>query len=66
MDDMVSRGIEPICGWEWVRQHEHDLDGWTPSIEIVRPGSKQTFNIKSREAMNQVVRIMRANRRERG
>lgn len=64
MEDIVSRGIEPICGWDWIRQHQHNLDGWTPTIEISRPGYRQTFTVRSKEAMNEVVKTMRENKRK--
>jgi hypothetical protein len=49
---------------EWIREHQHDLDGWVPRIEITRPGSKQTFTIKSEEAEREVVKVMRENRKK--
>ncbi len=49
---------------EWIREHQHDLDGWTPTIEISRPGSKTTINIKSKEAYREVIKIMRENRKK--
>lgn len=44
---------------EWIREHAYDLDGWTPTIEIIRPGSKQTITVKSEEAEREVARILR-------
>ncbi len=49
---------------EWLKKHEHDLDGWVPKIEITRPGSKDTFNIKSKEAEREVIQVMRENRKK--
>ncbi len=49
---------------EWIRQHQHDLDDWVPKIEIIRPGSKQTITIKSKEAEREVIKIMRENRKK--
>jgi hypothetical protein len=55
----LHNGTEPLCGWEWIRVHEHDLDGWTPSIELISPGSHFKFTVKDREAMKAVSRIIR-------
>lgn len=52
---------------KWIEKHSHDLDGWVPKIEIIRPGSKQTFTIKSKEAEREVIKIMReTNKKKRG
>lgn len=59
---LITKGIEPICGWEWIQQHRHDLDGWHPTIEISRPGSKFTTNLKDQKYINQVAKeILRNN-----
>ena len=50
---------EPLCGWRWFRQHRNDLDGWTPKIEIIRPGLKQTITIKNDKALKEVVKVIR-------
>ena len=49
---------------EWIDKHNHDLDNWTPKIELIRPGSKQTITIKNKESMTEVVKIMRENRKK--
>ena len=51
---------------KWIEEHKHDLDGWTPKIELIRPGSKQTISIKNREAEREVVKIMRENKKKGG
>ena len=51
---------------EWIEKHRHDLDGWVPTIEISRPGSKQTITIKNKEAEREVVKILRENRKKGG
>ena len=48
----------------WIEKHKHDLDGWEPKIELVRPGSKQTFIIKNKEAEKEVIEIMRESKRK--
>lgn len=58
--DLIPRGIrEPLCGWQWVNAHYHDLDGWTPQIEITRPGAKYTITSKDTKALDEAIRIIR-------
>jgi hypothetical protein len=52
-------GFEPLCGWTWLSLHEHDLDNWQPTIELISPGSHFKFTIKDKEAMKAVSRIIR-------
>ena len=49
---------------KWIEKHRHDLDDWVPKIEITRPGSKDTFSIKSKEAEREVIKVMRENRKK--
>jgi len=56
--------LEPLCGYDWINEHQHDLDGWVPMIELVRPGNKQTFNIKSDVAMREVVKVIREGKKK--
>ena len=53
--EIVSKGIEPMCGGQWVYQHLHDLDGWHPAIEISQPGSKYSVIIKDIKVLNKVI-----------
>lgn len=54
-----------LCGSEWLKEHAHDLDNWHPTIEIIRPGSKQTFTIKDPKIMNEVVKLLRSQKARR-
>jgi len=58
--EIVTKGLEPICGWQWIYQHLHDYDNWTPTIEITRPGSKQTITIRDREAIAEVIKVIQS------
>ena len=48
---------------KWIKAHEHNLDGFVPKVIIIRPGSKQTFTIKNSKAEQEVIKIMRENRK---
>lgn len=63
-EELVSKGVEPMCGWQWVYAHFHDLDGWTPTLEIIRPGSRFTIRTQDTKALNEAVKII--NRRDGG
>jgi hypothetical protein len=52
-------GIDPLCGWTWLDLHLHDLDNWTPTIEIDRPGSHFKFSIKDKQILKEVSKIIR-------
>ena len=56
--DLVPKGIEPICGWAWVYEHLHDLDGWTPTFEIIREGVKHSIVIKDIKVMAEVSKLI--------
>lgn len=56
MDMIVPKGITPLCGWDWIRQHQHDLDDWRPSIEIARPGSNYKIEIRDTKVIDKVIR----------
>ena len=59
MNVELTKGIkEPICGWQWVQEHYHDLDGWTPTIELKAPGFRFTITSKDRDALNKAVKII--------
>jgi hypothetical protein len=51
--------IDPLPGWNWIQVYEHDLDNWTPTIEIDRPGSHYKFTIKDKEALKKISQIIR-------
>jgi len=53
---LVSKGLTPICGWQWVYAHLHDLDGWTSRIEISRPGSRYTITSKDTTTLNRAIK----------
>lgn len=50
---------EPLCGWDWVHQHIHDLAGWIPRIEITCPGLELAIDIDSRAKHKDTVGILR-------
>lgn len=54
---------EPLCGWKWQEEHKNDHADWEPRIEISRPGSKQTFAIKSKAAEKEVVKAIKDSRK---
>ena len=61
-EQLISRSIkEPICGWQWVYAHLHDLDNWKPTIEFTTEHGRYTIAIKPerKDIINQVSKILR-------
>ncbi len=54
---LVPRGIEPMCGWQWVYAHYHDLDDWIPTLEISRNGYRVKVSSKDIDTLNEVTKI---------
>ena len=50
---------EPLCGWQWVHDHMHDLLTWVPKIEIVSPNHQVTMDIKNRKELKEAVKVIR-------
>ena len=57
MQPLVNKGIEPICGWQWVYQHLHDLDGWIPTIELRTPGLSLKMQVKDLSVLKRIIEI---------
>jgi len=56
-EPLVPRGIEPMCGWQWVYAHYHDLDNWVPTIVISRNGYRVKATSADPEVLHQVTKI---------
>lgn len=56
-EPLVPRGIEPMCGWQWVYAHRHDLDNWKPTIEIYREGYRVKATSHDVKVLNEVTKI---------
>ena len=53
----VRSHIIPICGWEWLEQHEHDLDSYIPHVEFSWPGARYTFNLRDQSKMKSICSV---------
>lgn len=49
-------GILP--GWDWLEEHEHDLDGYCPSFELSRPGFRVAVMLKDNSHLKEVVKAV--------
>ena len=59
-EPLISKTIkEPICGWQWVYQHLHDLDGWQPRIELDYGGVKFNMTVKNPEVLRDIIKAMK-------
>lgn len=59
MQPMVSKGVEPMCGWQWVYAHLHDLDDYKPTIELHQPGLTLKLQVKDAKTLREVVRAIK-------
>lgn len=58
--EMAKEWVSPICGWDWIFEHEHDLDDYSPTVELYYGnGYKQTFTLKPNhfKVMREIMRI---------
>ncbi len=55
-DSIGPVGTTPLCGWEWYYQHRNQYADWVPSVEIIRPGSKFTINVKNPAIMSKIMK----------
>lgn len=59
---LVVEWIAPLCGWEWVNKHLHDLDSYNPIVEIKAFGIDYKMRFKNpgkkfmRDVFHQVFR----------
>ena len=52
----IYLGVLP--GWDWLEEHEHDLDGYEPVVELARPGFHCTVKLKDPKMMKEVARAV--------
>ena len=45
-----------IPGWPWLEQHEHDLDGWQPEIEMNLRGVRYHIKGADHKVLSQVIK----------
>ncbi len=48
-------GVLPGC--EWLSQHEHDLDGWQPTVELNLGHVRYKMRIKDTTVINQICKV---------
>lgn len=60
-NDIISRhgfkgylGVLP--GWDWLSDHEHDLDGWQPTFYISDGHVSHTMTIKKHEIIKEIIK----------
>lgn len=49
---------------KWIEKHRGEYADWHPTIEIIRPGSKLTITIKSKNDENRVIKMLKADKRK--
>lgn len=56
---------EPLCGWQWIKEHRHDFDGWQATIEIIEPGFRVKVTIRDDRALKEVCKTIISRKEER-
>lgn len=57
-----SPGVkEPLCGWQWVWQHQNDTVPYT--FELVVPGATYKVTAKNERTLNEVIKANIRDRR---
>jgi len=51
-------GVLP--GWDWLLKHEHDLDGWQPTVSMTVGGIRYNMSCKRPGVL---IDVVKANRR---
>ena len=50
--------LSPLCGWQWIAKHEHDLDDYNPSVSISFDGFSATMQIKDLSIIKGLVKTI--------
>jgi len=56
-EKLTFQATEPICGWGWVKSHQHPVPVY--NIELKINGSKQTITNAAPQALGEVMKIYR-------
>ncbi len=51
--------IGVLPGTSWLTTHEHDLDGWQPTVVLTYPGVKYNMTIKDTSVIKEISKINR-------
>lgn len=63
-DDLISRHhirpwIGTLPGYQWIKENEHKLDGWSPTVELSNGNSHYTMHVKNPRTLNEVMKAQR-------
>ena len=50
--------MTPLCGWQWIAQHEHDLDDYQPVVSISFDGYSSTMKIQDLSIIKGLVKTI--------
>ena len=53
--------LTPLCGWQWIAKHEHDLDDYNPTVIISFDGFSATMQIKDLSIIKGLVKTITKN-----
>ena len=58
---VVIEWLTPLCGWQWIAKHEHDLDNYEPIVHIKFDGFKATMKIQDLSIIKGLVKTITKN-----
>lgn len=50
--------MTPLCGWQWIVDHEHDLDDYNPTVVIKFDGYSSTMQIQDLSIIKGLVKTI--------
>jgi len=56
--DEYEASMLPICGWQWIADHEHDLDNYNPTVSISFDGYSSTMIVKDLSIIKGLVKTI--------
>ena len=54
----------PMCGWEWVIRHEHDLDTYQPKVQMTMGGVRYNMTIKQPSIIKDIMRVNKLTKKQ--
>jgi len=56
---LAKEWLEPLTGWEWIFEHEHDLDNYQPLVYLQMNGNRYAMKVNKPEVLGEIVKLHR-------
>lgn len=54
---LAKEWITPITGWDWIFEHEHDLDDYQPLILLRMNGNRYAMTVKKLSVLKDIIKV---------